>query len=402
MKIKINPIFNWKMPPRFVQRVAMENCWDLKKAESGIDEYKKFMILAAISPTPVTPSDEVDQIWHLHIVHMKNYSDFCKILGKDIIHGPTEGGEVEDARYLDQYQYTLKFYKETFSEPPLEFWPSPTDRFNGIFGRVNFNDHLVIKCSDFPFLSSLFSKILKFNLKMRSLFLLFLLLSGVLNAANVIPRPDVKVWDPDNILTQSQEFQISKISEIDGLDVMVVTVKDLTPYESASSYAQDLYKEWKLGSSSNRNGLLIVAAQKAPHSNDQRDLCRIMTGWDTMEFLPDSVVIYKIKHEKMMIHLPQKPFEAVLGALDGVIENIKKPEEVKAESEGVHWAWWFLGGILVFFVILIIWAANSSSGSGYHSRSSSSSSSSSSSCGSAGCGGGGCGGGGCGGGGCGS
>ena len=395
------------MPARFTERVSMENCWSLEKSKKGIEEYKKFMILASISPTPVTPSDEVDQIWHLHIVHMRDYSQFCKVLGKEIIHGPTEGGEVEDARYLKQYKYTLDFYEETFGEPDIEFWPSPQDRFNGVFGRVDFDNHLVIKCSDFPILTQIFTKIVKLNLKMRSLFLLFLMLSATMNAAVVISRPEGKVWDPDNILTQSQEYQISKISEIDGLDVMVVAVKDLTPYESASSYAQDLYKEWKLGSSSNRNGLLIVASQKAPHSMDQRDLCRIMTGWDTMESLPDSVVIYKIKHEKMMIHLPDKPFEAILGALDGVVEHLQKSKEAAAAkqstSDGIHWGWWIFGGIAVIFLIIVIAAYRStSSSSGYYSRSSSSSNSSSSSCGSAGCGGGGCGGGGCGGGGCGS
>ena len=105
MPIEAAPILNWKMPPRFIERVSMENCWDLNKSEKAVFEYKKFMILATISPTPVTPSDEIDQIWHLHIVHMRDYSQFCKLLGKDIIHGPTEGGEIEDARYLKQYQY---------------------------------------------------------------------------------------------------------------------------------------------------------------------------------------------------------------------------------------------------------------------------------------------------------
>jgi hypothetical protein len=155
-------IMSWEMPPRFVERLRDENCWTHDYAAKCIDEYKKFMLLAAVSPKAVTPSDEIDQVWHLHVIHMRDYSKFCTLLEKVIIHGPTEGGEKEDARYLEQYNYTRGFYWETFSyTPPEEFWPHPDIRFSGVFGRINFNSHLVIKTSDYPRLTKFFSFLLK-------------------------------------------------------------------------------------------------------------------------------------------------------------------------------------------------------------------------------------------------
>jgi uncharacterized membrane protein YgcG len=245
---------------------------------------------------------------------------------------------------------------------------------------------------------------------MKKLLYFLSLASLNLAAAEVPSKPSGKVWDPDDIFTQAQEHQISGIAAIPALDVVVVGVNSLSPYETASAYAEALYAEWKLGSSDNMNGLLIVVAKSAPHSRDQRDLCRIMTGWDTMKRLPDSVVIGKIKHERMMIHLPEKPFEAVIGALNGVREFLPATETAEPESKSYSNGWWWffgiIGGLIVIAIISTVIGSSNSSSSGYYSGSSKkndNSSSGGSSCGTAsGCGGGGCGGGGCGGGGCGS
>jgi uncharacterized membrane protein YgcG len=150
-----------------------------------------------------------------------------------------------------------------------------------------------------------------------------LLISTLICSSAIVPgKPSGKVWDPDDILTSAQEHMLSEMANIKNLDIKIVAVKDLAPYETASKYAEDLFHTWELGSRDNHNGLLLVVGKTAPHSKDQRDLCRIMTGWDVMKILPDSIVINQIKHKNMMIYLPDKPYEALNGALSGVIENI--------------------------------------------------------------------------------
>ncbi len=46
------------------------------------DEYRRFAFLAATAGHPVTPSDAVDQAWHLHLTYSRDYWDrFCPLLG---------------------------------------------------------------------------------------------------------------------------------------------------------------------------------------------------------------------------------------------------------------------------------------------------------------------------------
>ncbi len=132
----------------FSQRLARENGWPPLFTERVIAEYKKFIFLCMISPQPVTPSDEVDQAWHLHLVYTKSYwNDLCKdILGKDIHHTPTEGGPAERDKFISYYESTLQLYRDKFgTEPPHDIWPPASIRFGGSdFIRANKETHWVI------------------------------------------------------------------------------------------------------------------------------------------------------------------------------------------------------------------------------------------------------------------
>src|SRR5690242_10295867 len=54
-----------KMP--FSCRLARDNGWSHDYACRVIAEYKRFCYLALVAGHPVTPSEEVDQAWHLHL-----------------------------------------------------------------------------------------------------------------------------------------------------------------------------------------------------------------------------------------------------------------------------------------------------------------------------------------------
>lgn len=117
----------------FPARLARENRWTLEHAARVIREYKRFCYLAATSETDVTPSDAVDQVWHLHLTYSRDYwNRFCpEVLSAPLHHGPTAGGSNEKARYYHQYAGTLKLYEDTFGEPPpSDIWPSAARRFN--------------------------------------------------------------------------------------------------------------------------------------------------------------------------------------------------------------------------------------------------------------------------------
>lgn len=114
----------------FVARLARENGWAVAKAERVFHEYRRFLYLAVRSGHPVTPSDAVDQAWHLHLTYSRDYWErLCPLLGAPLHHGPTEGGADENARFYEYYCATLRSYELVFASPaPADLWPAAQQR----------------------------------------------------------------------------------------------------------------------------------------------------------------------------------------------------------------------------------------------------------------------------------
>ncbi|GAA0192582.1 hypothetical protein GCM10009122_55450 [Fulvivirga kasyanovii] len=132
----------------FTDRLVRENSWTRDYAIRAIFEYKRFMYLICIAPHPLTPSDQVDQVWHLHLLYTESYwTDFCQnTLQRNVHHGPTKGGKEEKEKYSNWYEETGQLYTQVFgSEPPADIWPPAEIRFTEInFTRVNRHRNWVI------------------------------------------------------------------------------------------------------------------------------------------------------------------------------------------------------------------------------------------------------------------
>ena len=116
----------------FSLRLARDNGWSRHHAGRVITEYKKFCYLALKSGGEVTPSDAIDQAWHLHLIYTKSYWDeFCgQVLRLPLHHNPTRGGKVQGDRFREQYSGTLDLYRHVFGMPPPEdIWPAVDARF---------------------------------------------------------------------------------------------------------------------------------------------------------------------------------------------------------------------------------------------------------------------------------
>lgn len=133
---------------KFSERLARENGWNLVYTRRVIAEYKRFIFLCCISEHGVTPSDAVDQAWHLHLTFTRSYwIDLCSsTLGKEVHHNPTKGGNSESVKYNTFYTDTNKLYEQAFeSQPPLDIWPDNAARFTDIdFRRINMRRNWVI------------------------------------------------------------------------------------------------------------------------------------------------------------------------------------------------------------------------------------------------------------------
>jgi hypothetical protein len=137
----------------FSDRLARENGWSLEFALEVIEEYKKFMFLLCVAPHPLTPSDAVDQAWHLHLLYTESYwIDFCEeTLHRKVHHGPTKGGAAEKNKFENWYSKTLLLYEQLFAQKPSpDIWPANEIRFSDIhFTRVNVKKNWIIRKPSF-------------------------------------------------------------------------------------------------------------------------------------------------------------------------------------------------------------------------------------------------------------
>lgn len=134
---------------KFSDRLASENGWNLRYTSRVIEEYKKFIFLCCITQNGVTPSDAVDQAWHLHLTFTRSYwTDLCRdTLQTEIHHNPTKGGASENAKYDSYYTDTQQLYRQTFDAiPPADIWLANQQRFSDInFQRVNISKYWLLK-----------------------------------------------------------------------------------------------------------------------------------------------------------------------------------------------------------------------------------------------------------------
>ena len=123
---------------RFQHRLKQYNKWTDEFAARVTKEYRRFLYLAARAGHPVTPSDTVDQAWHLHLIYTRHYwQELCgKILGLQLHHDPSAGGTVESNKFERQYEQTIESYKAAFGEaPPADIWPVREPATLGALGK---------------------------------------------------------------------------------------------------------------------------------------------------------------------------------------------------------------------------------------------------------------------------
>ncbi len=110
----------------FSRRLMRETGWTHDFARRAIHEYKAFIYLICTGETMLTPSEAVDEVWHLHLIYTVDYWErFCaQVLKRRIHHSPSAGGEAEDARYGQAYDRTRSLYRTEFgTPPPQDIWP---------------------------------------------------------------------------------------------------------------------------------------------------------------------------------------------------------------------------------------------------------------------------------------
>ena len=120
-------------PLNFIYRLARDHGWSLEEARGAVDAYRCFCFLVMVSPTPLTPSEMVDEVWHQHLIYSRDYwTIWCgERLQAALHHDPTPGGPEAEIIYRRQYAETLALHERFFGPPSAEFWPATHLRFAG-------------------------------------------------------------------------------------------------------------------------------------------------------------------------------------------------------------------------------------------------------------------------------
>jgi hypothetical protein len=118
-------------PLNFTRRPARDHGWSLEEARAAVDAYRRFCFLAIVSPTPVTPSEIVDEVWHQHLIYSRDYwVTWCgERLQEPLHHDPTPGGHEAQMTYRRQYAETLALHERFFGPPSPQLWPATHLRF---------------------------------------------------------------------------------------------------------------------------------------------------------------------------------------------------------------------------------------------------------------------------------
>jgi uncharacterized protein (TIGR04222 family) len=137
------------VPFSFSRRLARDNGWSHDFALRVCQEYKKFLYLACTAGHVVSPSEEVDQAWHLHLTYTRSYwEELCpNVLGMPLHHDPSRGRKAEAGKFENLYERTLESYLQAFgASPPLDIWPPTAVRFGEVthFRRINLKRHYVL------------------------------------------------------------------------------------------------------------------------------------------------------------------------------------------------------------------------------------------------------------------
>lgn len=69
-----------------IEYYAREFGLDLAEATEHFEELLKYLCLSAAYTEPLTPSDQLDQMWHAFLIQTRDYTEFSQMLGKLVHH----------------------------------------------------------------------------------------------------------------------------------------------------------------------------------------------------------------------------------------------------------------------------------------------------------------------------
>lgn len=105
-----------------LERLVKVDGWLHYQAIEAIRQYRNYLFLRKKYPNEkLPPSYEIDEAWHAHILHTKEYRDFCKKVFYDredkyLDHWPHIANADSGLALKQAYETTKKLYRKEFNE----------------------------------------------------------------------------------------------------------------------------------------------------------------------------------------------------------------------------------------------------------------------------------------------
>ena len=94
--------------------------WTPDRTQAGLDNYRKFLLLAANNPDRlIAPTRDIDEFWHLHMLHPQAYHDDCqRLMGRILDHDGGFGASPEELPILGHhFEQTARLWEAAYGEP---------------------------------------------------------------------------------------------------------------------------------------------------------------------------------------------------------------------------------------------------------------------------------------------
>ncbi len=123
-------------------RLVKIDKWPADQATEACAQYRNFLLLKKKygSQYELPPSYDMDEVWHAHILHTKDYTEFCDLVfGEFLHHHPHEGdgGSARVAELADLFEnQTQRLYQLEFGEPIYAVRISFRSLFNILWNRL--------------------------------------------------------------------------------------------------------------------------------------------------------------------------------------------------------------------------------------------------------------------------
>ncbi len=215
--------------------------------------------------------------------------------------------------------------------------------------------------------------------------LICFILATLFAFATDVPKLNNYVNDYGNLLSISEKDQLNQMlkthedSTSNQLFVLTLLSYNDVIEGSLFDFSMKVFKEWKIGQKTKKNGVLFVVIKNLASKNAPG--LRIVTGYGLEGSLPDATCKRIIESVRPLINNGNY-YQGIHIAIQSMITNIKDEFTHDVSKEKLNWTLiLIIIVIIVIIIIILVWISegNSSSSRSYYSSSNYSSSSSSTS-----------------------